>query len=103
MTTSSNEKTRSRLNAPLLAETPSVTYSRDDSSRQRNSRSSSAELTPEPLTFVPQRHRNAVSRREDETDSWGNEELDSKEEYRVVLRDLSLRVGFYQHIKLDLF
>lgn len=87
-----NEQVRIRLNEPLSKQAPSITYSREDLNRQHHSRSPSAELTPEPLIFVPQRQRNAVSRREDETDSWGNEELDSKEEYRLLLRDASLRV-----------
>jgi hypothetical protein len=49
---------RVQLNGPV------TTQSREDLDRQRHSRSSSAELTPEPLVFVSQRQRNAVSRRE---------------------------------------
>lgn len=50
---------RTRLNDPSSTQTPQI-----ELERQRHSRSSSAELT-EPLVFVPQRQRNAVSRRED--------------------------------------
>lgn len=46
----------------------------------------------EELTLVPQRVRNAVSRRDDDTDQWGAEELEAREEHTLILRDHSLKV-----------
>lgn len=47
---------------------------------------------PKDLVFVTIRQRNAVSRREDNTDSWGIDEIDSKEECKLVLRDVNAMV-----------
>jgi influenza virus NS1A-binding protein len=43
------------------------------------------------LLLIPQRTRNAVSRRDDETDQWGAEELAAKEEHMLILHDRSLK------------
>ncbi|CAD5234132.1 unnamed protein product [Bursaphelenchus xylophilus] len=40
-----------------------------------------------PLVFVTVRQRSAVSRRADETDTWGIDEIDAKEECRLILKD----------------
>lgn len=44
------------------------------------------------LTLIPKRNRSAVSMRADETDNWGNEALDEKEAYTLVLRDPTIKV-----------
>ncbi|KAF8386514.1 ivns-1, partial [Pristionchus pacificus] len=44
------------------------------------------------LTLVPKRSRCAVSVRDDDTDKWGADELDEKDEYELALRDPSLRI-----------
>lgn len=43
------------------------------------------------LTLIPKRNRSAVSMRADETDNWGNEALDEKEAYILMLRDPSIK------------
>ncbi|KAK6740329.1 hypothetical protein RB195_008660 [Necator americanus] len=43
------------------------------------------------LTLVPKRVRCAVSMRADDTDKWGNEALDEREDYPLVLRDSSIK------------
>uniref|UniRef100_A0A8R1HTB7 BTB domain-containing protein n=1 Tax=Caenorhabditis japonica TaxID=281687 RepID=A0A8R1HTB7_CAEJA len=43
------------------------------------------------LTLIPKRNRSAVSMRADETDNWGQEELDEKEAYTLTLRDPSIK------------
>lgn len=42
------------------------------------------------LMLVPKRTRHTVSMRADETDNWGSDQVDHKEEYMVVLRDTSM-------------
>lgn len=44
------------------------------------------------LTLIPKRNRSAVSMRADETDNWGQEALDEKEAYTLMLRDPSIKV-----------
>ncbi|KAI6210553.1 BTB domain-containing protein [Aphelenchoides besseyi] len=60
-----------------------------DAERSRQSRSSSTEPTNELLLFVPLRQRNAVSRREDETDNWCKD-IDTKEDFRLRLTNPTL-------------
>ncbi|KAF1748505.1 hypothetical protein GCK72_024972 [Caenorhabditis remanei] len=43
------------------------------------------------LTLIPKRTRSAVSMRADETDNWGQEALDEKEAYILILRDPSIK------------
>ncbi|EYC15430.1 hypothetical protein Y032_0037g3517 [Ancylostoma ceylanicum] len=43
------------------------------------------------LTLVPKRIRCAVSMRADDTDKWGHETLDEREDYQLVLRDSSIK------------
>ncbi|CAD5230143.1 unnamed protein product [Bursaphelenchus okinawaensis] len=40
-----------------------------------------------PLVFVTVRQRSAVSRRADDTDTWGIDEIDAKEECKLILKD----------------
>uniref|UniRef100_A0A1I7WPI9 BTB domain-containing protein n=1 Tax=Heterorhabditis bacteriophora TaxID=37862 RepID=A0A1I7WPI9_HETBA len=43
------------------------------------------------LTLVPKRTRCAVSMRADETDKWGKDTLDEREDYQVMLRDPTIK------------
>ncbi|CAI5455785.1 unnamed protein product [Caenorhabditis angaria] len=43
------------------------------------------------LTLIPKRTRSAVSMRADDTDRWGQEALDEKEPYTLMLRDPSVK------------
>ncbi|CAB3399682.1 unnamed protein product [Caenorhabditis bovis] len=43
------------------------------------------------LTLVPKRTRSAVSMRADDTDRWGQEVIDEKEDYVVMLRDPTVK------------
>lgn len=52
----------------------------------------------EGLILVPKRARHTVSVRADETDNWGNDQLDHKEEYTVTLRDSAMRDGLLQRL-----
>uniref|UniRef100_F1KX05 Influenza virus NS1A-binding protein n=1 Tax=Ascaris suum TaxID=6253 RepID=F1KX05_ASCSU len=56
-------------------------------SKQRVPSKASAQEKPSQLTFVPKRMRNAVSMRDDDTDTWGNDEVDHKEEFMLMLVD----------------
>lgn len=49
-------------------------------------------LQGDQLTLLPKRIRCAVSMRADDTDKWGNETLDEREDYQLVLRDSSIKV-----------
>ncbi|KHJ85160.1 hypothetical protein OESDEN_15118 [Oesophagostomum dentatum] len=48
-------------------------------------------ISSEPITLVPKRVRCAVSMRADDTDKWGHESLDEREDYQLVLRDASIK------------
>lgn len=50
-----------------------------------------SEFEPE-LEFIPRRNRSTVSRVNDETDNWGEEELTNKEEHFLTLKDDRLKV-----------
>ncbi|GMR30168.1 hypothetical protein PMAYCL1PPCAC_00363, partial [Pristionchus mayeri] len=50
------------------------------------------------LTLVPKRSRCAVSVRDDDTDKWGADELDEKDEYVLALRDPSLRIDVLEKL-----
>uniref|UniRef100_A0A7I5E8I5 BTB domain-containing protein n=1 Tax=Haemonchus contortus TaxID=6289 RepID=A0A7I5E8I5_HAECO len=43
------------------------------------------------LTLVPKRTRCAVSMRADDTDKWGNDTLDERDDYQLVLKDASIK------------
>jgi hypothetical protein len=52
---------------------------------------SSTKYKSNELVLIPKRSRTAVSRRDDDTDEWGTEELDVKEEHVLSLRDTHLK------------
>ncbi|KHN85984.1 hypothetical protein Tcan_08667 [Toxocara canis] len=64
-------------------------------SRQQGPAKASSQEKPNQLVFVPKRTRSTVSVRADDTDTWGNEEVDHKEEFMLMLNDPTHRVGFF--------
>ncbi|VDL64137.1 unnamed protein product [Nippostrongylus brasiliensis] len=72
---------------------PFITSMTMSSSEQAKSLSPNAEQTKrgDILTLVPKRSRCAVSMRADDTDKWGNDTLDEREDYQLVLRDASIK------------
>ncbi|GMT31315.1 hypothetical protein PFISCL1PPCAC_22612 [Pristionchus fissidentatus] len=50
------------------------------------------------LTLVPKRSRCAVSVRDDDTDKWGADDMDDKDDYVLALRDPSLRVDVLEKL-----
>ena len=45
------------------------------------------------LVLIALRTRNAVSRRDDDTDDWGANDLDAKLEWQLIISDPDLKVG----------
>ena len=55
------------------------------------------------LVLIALRSRNAVSRRDDDTDDWGANDLDAKLEWQLIISDPDLKVCFIFKFSLKHF